>query len=84
MDVFKDNADAGTGADDYENRALVTTSSSPSGKWVTIREVNLADLDDVDADADSDAADMGENDGIVTTTRKPQSNVLLRLDHTGR
>ena len=75
VDVFKDNADAGTGADDYENRALVTTSSSPSGKWVTIREVELTDLDDVDADADSDAADMGENDGIVTTTPKPRSDV---------
>ena len=46
MDVFKANQNLGTGADDDENRALVTTSSSPSGKWVTIREVNLgADLD---------------------------------------
>jgi hypothetical protein len=73
VDVFKDNADAGTGADDYENRALVTTSSSPSGKWVAIREVELDDLDDVDADSDAD--DMGENDGMVTTAPAPRSDV---------
>ena len=61
VDVFKDNPDAGTGADDDENRALVTTSSSPSGKWVTIREVSLADLD-------------SDNDGTVTTAPAPQTD----------
>ena len=62
VDVFKANQNLGTGADDDENRALVTTSSSPSGKWVTIREVKQ------DADLDSD------NDGMVTPVSAPQSN----------
>ena len=67
VDVFEGNQDLGTGADDDENRTLVTTSSSPSGEWVTIREVKLADLD---SDIDGDVA----NDGKVTTDPEPQSN----------
>ena len=39
VDVFNANQADGTGAEDDENRALVTTSSFPSGKWVTISEV---------------------------------------------
>ena len=61
VDEFEANQDLGTGADDDENRALVTTSSSPSGKWVTISEVKLANLD-------------SDNDGEVMTTKAPQSN----------
>ena len=61
VDVFKTNQNLGTGADDDENRALVTTSSSPSGKWVTIREVKLADLD-------------SDNNGTTTPEETPQSN----------
>ena len=46
VDVFSANQPDGTGAEDDENRALVTTSSFPSGKWVTISEVKGAtDLD---------------------------------------
>ena len=61
VDVFKANQDGGTGADDDENRALVTTSSSPSGKWVTIQEVKLTDLDE-------------DEDGMVNLDSEPQSN----------
>ena len=67
VDVFKANQNLGTGADDDQNRVLVTTSSSPSGKWVTIREVNRANLDLTNA--------IGTTEGaVVTTEPRPQSN----------
>ena len=63
VDVFKANQNLGTGADDDENRALVTTSSSPSGKWVTIREVNRG----ADLDSGNLVGQASDDGGMVTT-----------------
>ena len=67
VDVFTADQRDGTSADTDENRALVTTSSFPSGKWVTISEIKaLDDASDHLADVSNAAPRSGYYYGSIT------------------